>query len=151
MKASRTDPIIKRILAATYPEYKGRKIRVDGHGSICDCQAFEQQMCERCGQEPCPHGICECGDECEGAVGFCPDCYRRRQLELDADREVAWQRDVIGPMFGFTVICPYHESLPEEKPVRVPDGWAFWDGDRVVPCESYEAVVAAIRKAKGER
>lgn len=85
MKASRTDPIIKRILAATYPEYKGRKIRVDGHGSICDCQAFEQQMCERCGQ------------------------------------------------------------------VRVPDGWAFWDGDRVVPCESYEAVVAAIRKAKGER
>ena len=53
-------------------------------------------ICERCHEEICKHGICYCQDE------RCYDCTRREQLEYEADREAAWQRNVIGPIFGFS-------------------------------------------------
>jgi ribosome-binding protein aMBF1 (putative translation factor) len=55
--------------------------------------------CQVCGEPICPHGFCVCNEASD--VPTCPDCRKRREDELDAAREAAWQRDVIGPLFGF--------------------------------------------------
>jgi hypothetical protein len=55
--------------------------------------------CARCGEPICRHGFCACNEKDD--VATCPDCARRRQDELDCEREARFQRDVIGPMFGF--------------------------------------------------
>lgn len=52
-------------------------------------------MCSFCGEEICEHGGCWCEDR------NCSICARHRELEADAEREANWQRNVIGPMFGF--------------------------------------------------
>jgi hypothetical protein len=54
--------------------------------------------CDRCGEEICKHGVCWCDDEHQG---HCLDCVRRREDELDCEREAAFQRDVAGPLLGF--------------------------------------------------
>ena len=43
----------------------------------------------------CKHGRCDCDQEA------CPDCMERWNLEREAEAEANWQRNVIGPMFGF--------------------------------------------------
>jgi hypothetical protein len=57
--------------------------------------------CARCGEEICPHGFCVCNEEDGSEPATCPDCAKRRQDELDCEREANFQRDVIGPLFGF--------------------------------------------------
>jgi hypothetical protein len=52
--------------------------------------------CRKCGEEICKHGGCWC----EGSI--CRICTRKRELAIEAEREFNFQRDVIGPMFGFT-------------------------------------------------
>lgn len=42
----------------------------------------------------CKHGYDEDED-------VCPECRKRRVLELEAEIEANWQRNVIGPMFGW--------------------------------------------------
>jgi hypothetical protein len=46
----------------------------------------------KCGDETCAHGGCR-DPHCKN---FCTRCQRER----DADREVAYQRDVAGPLLG---------------------------------------------------
>ena len=53
-------------------------------------------MCSFCGEDVCKHGGCWCEEH------FCRICARRAELAQEAEDEAAWQRDVIGPMFGFT-------------------------------------------------
>lgn len=59
--------------------------------NICmEVAVADMDVCIACKEEICPHGNCGCvrfGD------GFCPDCYREVQAELDAGREIKWQRD----------------------------------------------------------
>lgn len=51
--------------------------------------------CTVCSEEVCPHGLCRCeGDGCY-------ECWKRKEAEAEADREVAYQRDVIGPLMGW--------------------------------------------------
>ncbi len=54
----------------------------------------DDEQCPQCDSR-CIHGYCECCEE------TCPQCLRRQILEEEAEEEAAWQRDVIGPMFGF--------------------------------------------------
>lgn len=55
--------------------------------------------CPRCGEEICKHGVCWCdGDE----DGHCSDCSRRANLEYEAEREANFQKNVAGPLLGFT-------------------------------------------------
>ena len=69
---------------------------------ICDmCEAVEQNgdPCPDCGGALCEHGICEesyCGED-----ERCMVCYRKQELAREAEAEFKYQRDVIGPMFGF--------------------------------------------------
>lgn len=51
--------------------------------------------CRICGEEICKHGGCWCEDR------HCSICARKRELEAEAEREFNFQRDVIGPMFGW--------------------------------------------------
>lgn len=52
-----------------------------------------------CGAGMCEHGVCD--NFCNNAGEPCAECVRRSNLNDDADREADYQRDVIGPMFGF--------------------------------------------------
>lgn len=56
------------------------------------------ETCAECHEQICPHGLCWCADKGDGA---CHKCADRQQLAWEADREAAFQRDVIGPMFGW--------------------------------------------------
>lgn len=51
-------------------------------------------QCGEC-EGRCIHGYCDCDNE------VCPECFRRFQLEQEAEREANWQRDVAGPLLGF--------------------------------------------------
>lgn len=53
-------------------------------------------ICDFCDEEICEHGICYCLND-----GHCWECFRRRELEHDAEREAAFQRDIAGPLLGF--------------------------------------------------
>jgi len=57
----------------------------------------QTETCERCGEEICRHGLCWCENNGDGR---CRQCSDRRQAESDAEREAAFQRDVIGPLLG---------------------------------------------------
>jgi hypothetical protein len=56
--------------------------------------------CNSCGEPYCPHGIC--GNYCRSDGEPCEDCTRHENLERDAEAEVAFQRDVAGPLLGFS-------------------------------------------------
>jgi len=53
--------------------------------------------CERCGEAICKHGVCYCDEE-----RGCSKCHLLRDLEREVEREIAWQRDVVGLLCGFT-------------------------------------------------
>ena len=55
----------------------------------------DNNECEICGGTICKHGVCDCSDE------SCPECRKRAELEREAEREANWQREVIGPLFGW--------------------------------------------------
>ena len=59
---------------------------------------MSETICPDCGELICQHGLCWCADRGDGA---CRECSDRRQREYEADREAKFQREVIGPMFGF--------------------------------------------------
>jgi uncharacterized Zn ribbon protein len=60
-----------------------------------DFRESEDKQCPQCDSR-CVHGYCEC---CEDV---CPECMRRWNLEQEADAEAKFQREVIGPMFGWS-------------------------------------------------
>jgi hypothetical protein len=55
------------------------------------------RSCLKCGEEICEHDICYCDD-----AWPCSKCFRMRELEAEAESEAAWQRNVIGPLCGFS-------------------------------------------------
>src|SRR5437588_612801 len=76
------------------------------HGSFSRRQPHEQPCqggtvsdCERCGEPICKHGVCWCDGEHDG---HCSDCSRRAHLEYEAEREANFQKNVAGPLLGFT-------------------------------------------------
>ena len=60
----------------------------------------EQAICRECGADLCPHGVCSenwCGED-----EHCRECWRKQELEREAQREFEFQRDVVGPLLGLT-------------------------------------------------
>lgn len=53
-----------------------------------------EDQCSACNNR-CIHGVCDCSAE------MCVDCWRKWNLEKEAEREANWQRNVIGPALGF--------------------------------------------------
>jgi len=54
------------------------------------------ETCARCGEEICKHDICYC-DEDHG----CSACKLEKIKEKEVQREIQWQRDIVGVLCGF--------------------------------------------------
>jgi len=73
----------------------GTEMHYDMRSGLEICDLCEENQCPHCYQR-CEHGYCACNDD------DCPECSRQERLEQEAEDEANFQRNVVGPLLGFT-------------------------------------------------